>query len=933
MRAIAIFLICIFLCFDSFAVNTRPEEISKTLDRAVNLYNGEDYQNALELFQGILNDPESFKSGGLKVMDKIVINRLIGRCFISLNDYSSGLTHLLRVDSIRNEFKILFDPESADDAKDIAYCYFKLENQEKGDEWGNHYALLLQQTNGSFNNSTQAKAWLFLYRMHLINGDQVQAVKYGKKCIDTGNYEELFDNESEVIDFMVQLCTLLYNLNDVSTALKFATNLEAMLSEYIPNSLAHLRICNLLTVLNLNSPEEAQTYLNKAFEIAATMEESGELNGDMLAAINNLSLFQTLEDREAALKTYEFFLEKSRSLGHERYAYYAIGLNGYAFAKGYDDPESPTLFNEAYSILAGIEGSDISKIMTVGLNWIMSLAYNPQTALEIPFRAIEITKELNRRLMKAFNNLSEGKRNLYWQQVSTWYKIIVPEIVYTCDQPELWKLLYDCLLETRGILLNSSISLATVIKESNDPELKAMYAQYSSINDSSGSLRREYISDALESRLLSESKKYNDFLAPFKVNSDDVKSRLNNSDVAIEFVRYDYNAFENILAPDTVANEPDIRYLALILDPSSPTPLPIELCKESDLSKGGIGNLYNTIWRPLEPLLDGVERIYFSPDGALFSLPLEYARMPDGKFIWERYDCRRLSSTRELVRQTQNKGNGIALFGGMKYDMTVNEMVIDSKKYRDVTEEMARERGTRDELHATRPLPGSLRESELIHNTAQKFLKDTAPISLFKGKNATEAAFKSISGHRNRIIHIATHGFYNGSSSVDPITTNFELGEESETTAMQAERKMMSHSGLLFSGVDNVRYDEPIPNDVEDGILDSYEISTLDLHGTDLVTLSACRTALGQLSGDGVFGLQRGFKKAGVNSIMMSLWNIDDDATCAFMTEFYRNYLEPGTSATGDKHKSLRRAQEAVMANPKWRNEEFWAGFILLDDF
>ena len=117
-------------------------------------------------------------------------------------------------------------------------------------------------------------------------------------------------------------------------------------------------------------------------------------------------------------------------------------------------------------------------------------------------------------------------------------------------------------------------------------------------------------------------------------------------------------------------------------------------------------------------------------------------------------------------------------------------------------------------------------------------------------------------------------------------------------------------------------------------LLTGLEIATLDLRETDLVVLSACQTGMGDIGSDGVFGLQRGFKKAGVNSLLMSLWNVDDAATGLLMTEFYRNFIE-GKS----KHESLKAAQEKVRnfrgeINGKYRdfsNPRFWAAFILLD--
>ena len=125
---------------------------------------------------------------------------------------------------------------------------------------------------------------------------------------------------------------------------------------------------------------------------------------------------------------------------------------------------------------------------------------------------------------------------------------------------------------------------------------------------------------------------------------------------------------------------------------------------------------------------------------------------------------------------------------------------------------------------------------------------------------------------------------------------------------------------------------EDYRNSVEsiyDGILTAKEVAGLDLSSLELVNLSACQTGLGDITGDGVFGLQRGFKKAGVKSLLISLWKVDDQATCYLMTEFYRHWIGEGKS----KHLSLEMAKEAVRSRKEkgWDDPKYWAAFILLD--
>lgn len=99
---------------------------------------------------------------------------------------------------------------------------------------------------------------------------------------------------------------------------------------------------------------------------------------------------------------------------------------------------------------------------------------------------------------------------------------------------------------------------------------------------------------------------------------------------------------------------------------------------------------------------------------------------------------------------------------------------------------------------------------------------------------------------------------------------------------------------------------------MEDGILTAKELSRLDFRGLDLVVLSACQMGLGDITSEGVFGLQRGFKKAGAQTLLMSLWKVDDTATLLLMTEFY-NKLINGNS----KKQSLYKAQQYLYLS-KW---------------
>ena len=160
------------------------------------------------------------------------------------------------------------------------------------------------------------------------------------------------------------------------------------------------------------------------------------------------------------------------------------------------------------------------------------------------------------------------------------------------------------------------------------------------------------------------------------------------------------------------------------------------------------------------------------------------------------------------------------------------------------------------------------------------------------GTEATESQFKQAAG-RYRIVHLATHGFFN---RINP----------------------------LFSGVDL----EPGPG--EDGRLQVYEILGLSL-AADLVTLSACDTALGAgeltdlPAGEELVGLTRAFLSAGSRNVLATLWEISDEATASLMGDFYQ---ASRASDAADALSVVMRRQ--LRAGGRTAHPYFWAPFVLV---
>lgn len=193
---------------------------------------------------------------------------------------------------------------------------------------------------------------------------------------------------------------------------------------------------------------------------------------------------------------------------------------------------------------------------------------------------------------------------------------------------------------------------------------------------------------------------------------------------------------------------------------------------------------------------------------------------------------------------------------------------------------------------------------------------------LYKDCYGVEESIKNMDEHSPSIIHLATHGFY----LYDEEHRNNKT-YASNRNGMSSKLQPLLYSGLHMSGSARVWYGEQPIEGIDDGILTAEEISWLDLSNTKLVVLSACDSGKGAYDEvEGVVGLQKGFKKAGVQSIVMSLWRVPDQATYLLMEKFYQ-YM----SEREPRHQALMKAMRDIRNMPGYSSPHNWAAFVMLD--
>ncbi|MCX7651429.1 MAG: CHAT domain-containing protein [Bacteroidia bacterium] len=310
---------------------------------------------------------------------------------------------------------------------------------------------------------------------------------------------------------------------------------------------------------------------------------------------------------------------------------------------------------------------------------------------------------------------------------------------------------------------------------------------------------------------------------------------------------------------------------------------------------------YSTLWSFIDSLIPkNVKRLYFSPDGIYYRINI--GALYDGKkFIADRYDVRYTASSRRLIlkRLRTKPQNKPIVIGNPAFDRV--PAPISGGKVR----------SHRLLGMAITPLPGAEQEAREI---AQ--LLNIRPVI---GDSATEEFVKSLLGPQ--ILHIATHGYF-----------------------QEGTGSAMLRSGMLFAGAAVWDSLYPPPGS-DDGYLTAREAASMNLIGTEVVVLSACETGLGDITGEGLYGLQRAFLEAGAQRVVATLWQIDDAATQELMKLFYQEWVAITKPISSKRRRRQRESPSNELedslvdmafkkASDRFRNSYpepyYWGAFIVV---
>ena len=900
------------------------------------------YTKAIELGTQSLVIRE--RTSGIEHPDYARSLSLLATCYYDLGDYATALEYETQAMEILKKVLGTDYPDYALSLNGISGCYAALGNYDEAIRLGNEALETTKNVFGS-EHRNYAISMLNLSSYYSEIGNYSEAIKLGAQATDIlknvlgpehisyamslsrladyydhiGNYDEAIQLGEESLDIIKTQLGVKHP--------DYASSLISLASYYY----------------HINYYHESIQLNKEALKIVKKYQGTDNLNYAML--LNNIANdYMGLGKYKKAIPLLKKTLEIRKILYGTYHPLYANSLNNLACAykdKG-DTGEAIRLGTIAVNISKDLN-KDNHYYDNKSIFFLANLSFwqyevgNNEDAVALIKEYLQLVRN---DILTTFLGLTANERLMYWGQYNYNFSDYAPKVIIDSSLPDAASILYDNIsLFAKGLLLTTEVEITKLIQESGDTEALQLYSelqrnrkvlseQYSKTLDESNidcdSL--EHVTAYLERELASRVKEIGDYTQNLSITWRDVQSKLGENDIAIEFLSYPEN--DSITA-----------YVALTLckNDSAPTLTPlftnlqlIDVASDDDTYQNVAAD--RLIWGTLAPRLERKSHVYFSAAGMLHNIGIEYLPSMEGK------DCYRLSSTRELVTHKPSEGGKSAtLFGGIDYDATYASLRSTAKNEPSATYladntmtipvglnrggfNYSTMRGTR---YSVSRLPHSKTEIQEISAFLKKngfFVQDCDTI------RATEGSFKALSGQRKSLIHISTHGFYYDEDEAENKAKHMRMMLMGENRPTNIEDQSLLRCGLCFAGANQAFTGDSLPADgQDDGILNALEIAQMDLRGLDLVVLSACQTALGDIIvGQGVFGLQRGFKKAGANSILMSLWEVDDEVTSKFMIEFYRQWTSGKT-----KMEALKMAQSVI--KQEYQDPRHWAAFILLD--
>ena len=678
----------------------------------------------------------------------------------------------------------------------------------------------------------------------------------------------------------------------------------------------------------------------------------GEWHPDYASSLNNLGiLYSDMGDYKEAESYYQQALEIRKQALGEVHPNYASSLNniGILYKEMGDFKAAEPYYNQALEIKKKSLGEEHPDYISTEVTYACLLSKTSREMAAYQILDKNFSK-IAKQVADNFEWLTDNQKEAYWKKESSFYEdlsFFANEVVQKV--PQAAGLNYNAALLTKSKLLEAKITSEDFYLEVDELREELGYRRRLLAKlESEGSIEKSRLDklnfevDSLDKRLTLSWPEYAQQKKNLLITWDQVQQNLEEGEAAIEFVR-----FEN-------KSDSLIYYNALVLKKGDSYPQLIKLCAEQDLQfispERGFSEYYSLVWQPLEGALQDINTIYYAPTGELYNVPFHAIYVPKGvgkkivpdeinsvgnktytelskseqlpDYLMDRYTLHQLTSTRYLAMGLKQKaqepiGTTLALVGAVNFDYLPGSI---DKSRKNKNEEI-NIRGSSYKGKRLPNLEGTKTEVEEIYRQASKAGWQT---TVLEGNNATKEEIIKLEGKESKeILHLATHGYAFPENDFKDTT----ISQNSLKYNYRHSTNPMVRSGLILAGGNWAWTGSDTLSRVGagNGILTALEVSQLNLKKTKLVVLSACETGLGKIEGnEGTFGLKRGFKLAGVEQLIVSLWAVPDVTTQELMALFYSDLTQ-----TKNTTLSFQKAQQA-MREKYPTSPYYWAGFVMV---
>jgi CHAT domain-containing protein/Tfp pilus assembly protein PilF len=909
---------------------TAMENLAKYYQNNGNFRLAEDY------FRDVLKVRK--RNGGDKTVDYAhtlnnlaILYKVSGRAALAETTYEEALALYRATVGDKN-------PAYAEVVSNLANLYYSQANYKKAEQMYEESRKIIETSYGK-NSLQYAMALRDLAKIHYVKSEYASAEPLYEEALQI--LKSRGSNNKEYAAIINDLASLYRMQGNEAKALPLLEESikinKEILGDKHPEYARSLYQLAIITYKKEGASPKVEKMYQEVVEICRANPADANLYGNALGALANL--YNNKGDFDKAEPLYKEGIKVSRQNLGKKHPTYARNVSNLAvlYRQKGKFTQAIEMFSEVAEIRKEVLGE---KHLEYGksLREIAELHYvSKDYAKAEPFY-VESNRIFLDQINKNFATLSEKEKATFFRFFSnSFHKFNSFLLLRYKANPNLAEEAYNNQLVLKGLMLSEQNRLRNTIRSSGDSELISFYEEWQNKKDKLAQIYMKSLDEdvseqkikELESEIENLEKKLSLKSATFaQINKrkpatfKDVKNALGEDEVAIEMIRFnkfEYKFTDSVYyAAFITTKQLALPELVFIASQEKKEAEDLAFYRNSIRNRKTDALSYELFWKAISERVNRVspntKKIYLASDGIYYSINLATLYNPETKkYVLEERDIHNVISTRDIVGAKELEDNlmfssafllGFPDFENDEEDASASQNADTTKVNLQEFDDFLSYKGVISNL------PGTKKEIESIEKL---FKAKTSNITKLMLAKANETQLKGVKSPS--VLHIATHGYF---------MQDTDDGEEENGGKAKSKKEInpLMRSGLLLAG--SQKTFNKISKPKEDGVLTAYEAQTLDLSNTNMVVLSACETAQGELkNGEGIFGLQRAFQVAGAKSVITSLWRVDDAATEMLMINFYTRWLK-GTN----KWQALKEAQKEVQK--KYPQPYYWGAFVMV---